>query len=181
MPCRAWNPFLEPSTTADLTLLSLNRWVLNLAFVDALVRDFFSLILTSATDRLWSICSSFSFLIKQRECLHMPLIIKWSIWFLSIPFGEFKISLYQGVEIESLLSQGYSSHKIPQVSLRCHLSSICQVSLWRWARQPVNHSSWVAVVTPSDRPKSVRNRYIIELFLWRCLCCHFTFLTILLV
>ena len=28
----------------------------------------------------------------------------------------------------------------------------------------VNHTSWVAVVTPTDHPKSVRNRYVIELF-----------------
>ena len=28
----------------------------------------------------------------------------------------------------------------------------------------VNHTSWVAVVTPTDRPKSVRNRSVIELF-----------------
>ena len=28
----------------------------------------------------------------------------------------------------------------------------------------VNHTSWMAVVTPSDRPKSVRNSYVIELF-----------------
>ena len=28
----------------------------------------------------------------------------------------------------------------------------------------VNHSSWVAVVTPSDRPKSVRNRLFVALF-----------------
>ena len=34
----------------------------------------------------------------------------------------------------------------------------------RWARKPVNHTSWVAVVTPTDRPKSVRNRCLIELF-----------------
>ena len=27
-----------------------------------------------------------------------------------------------------------------------------------------NHTSWVAVVTPTDRPKSVRNRCVIELF-----------------
>ena len=32
------------------------------------------------------------------------------------------------------------------------------------ARKPVNHTSWVAVVTPTDRPKSVRNRCVIELF-----------------
>ena len=34
----------------------------------------------------------------------------------------------------------------------------------RWTRKPVNHTSWVAVVTPTDRPKSVRNRCLIELF-----------------
>ena len=34
----------------------------------------------------------------------------------------------------------------------------------RWARKPVNHTIWVAVVTPTDRPKSVRNRCLIELF-----------------
>ena len=28
----------------------------------------------------------------------------------------------------------------------------------------VNHTSWVAVVTQTDRPKSVRNRCVIELF-----------------
>ena len=34
----------------------------------------------------------------------------------------------------------------------------------RWARKPVNHTSWVAVVTPTHRPKSVRNCCLIELF-----------------
>ena len=34
----------------------------------------------------------------------------------------------------------------------------------RCARKPVNHTSWVAVVTPTDLPKSVRNRCLIELF-----------------
>ena len=29
----------------------------------------------------------------------------------------------------------------------------------------VNHTSWVAVVTPTDRPKSVRNRCVIKLFM----------------
>ena len=28
----------------------------------------------------------------------------------------------------------------------------------------VNHTSWVAVVTPTDRPKTVHNRCVIELF-----------------
>ena len=34
----------------------------------------------------------------------------------------------------------------------------------RWARKAVNHTSWVALVTLTDRPKSVRNRCLIELF-----------------
>ena len=45
----------------------------------------------------------------------------------------------------------------------------------------VNHTSWEAVVTPTDHPKSVRNRCVIEFFLWRCLCCHFALMTFLLV
>ena len=28
----------------------------------------------------------------------------------------------------------------------------------------INHSSWVAVVTPTDHPKSIRNRCLIEVF-----------------
>ena len=30
--------------------------------------------------------------------------------------------------------------------------------------KPVNHTSWVALVTPTDRPKSVRNRCLIDFF-----------------
>ena len=30
--------------------------------------------------------------------------------------------------------------------------------------KPVNHTSWVTIVTSTDRPKSVRNRSVIELF-----------------
>ena len=43
----------------------------------------------------------------------------------------------------------------------------------------VNHTSWVAVATPTDRPKPqpLCNRT----FLWRCLCCHFALITFLLV
>ena len=31
-------------------------------------------------------------------------------------------------------------------------------------RKPVNHTSWVAVVTPTVRPKLVRNRCVIKLY-----------------
>ena len=34
----------------------------------------------------------------------------------------------------------------------------------RSVHKPVDHTSWVAVVTPNDRPKSVRNCCDIELF-----------------
>ena len=34
----------------------------------------------------------------------------------------------------------------------------------RWVRKPVNHTSWMALVTQTDRPKSVRYRRLIEFF-----------------
>ena len=43
----------------------------------------------------------------------------------------------------------------------------------RWARKSISHTSLVAVVTPTDRPKSVCNRCVIELF-W----CVFCFVTL---
>ena len=44
-----------------------------------------------------------------------------------------------------------------------------------WTHKPVNHTSWMTVVTPSDRPKSVRNRCVIELFgdIFVLSCCPF--------
>ena len=45
----------------------------------------------------------------------------------------------------------------------------------------VYHTSLVAVVTPTDGPKSVRNYCVIELFLCCCVCSHFALLTFLLV
>ena len=39
----------------------------------------------------------------------------------------------------------------------------------------VNHTSWMTLVTPSNRPKSVRNRCVIELFgdVFVLSCCPF--------
>ena len=71
------------------------------------------------------------------------------------------------------------------------LSSITLLLWWMGRLGPVNlvnHTNWVAVVTPADRPKSVRNCCLIELFcgvvcvvtlpFWHfCLCrgfCHRT-------
>ena len=41
--------------------------------------------------------------------------------------------------------------------------------------KPVNHTIWMTVVTPPDRPKSVRNRYVIKLFgdVFVLSCCPF--------
>ena len=38
-----------------------------------------------------------------------------------------------------------------------------------------NRSSWVAIVTPTDRPKSLCNRCEIEVFGGVFLCCHVAF------
>ena len=36
---------------------------------------------------------------------------------------------------------------------------------WKgWPPKPANNSSWIAVVTPTYRPKSIRNRCVIERF-----------------
>ena len=45
----------------------------------------------------------------------------------------------------------------------CPLDHGCCGELECWARQPVNHTCWITVVTPTYRPKSVRNRCVIEL------------------
>ena len=39
----------------------------------------------------------------------------------------------------------------------------------RWAHKPVNHTSWLAVATPTDRPKSVRNCCLIDFFVALCM------------
>ena len=41
-------------------------------------------------------------------------------------------------------------------------------------RKPVNQTSWEVVVAPTDRPKSVRNRYVIKPF-GGFLCRRFSF------
>ena len=46
----------------------------------------------------------------------------------------------------------------------CPFDYTAVAGVGRWARKQVNHTSWVAVVTPTDRPKSVRNYCLIELF-----------------
>ena len=38
------------------------------------------------------------------------------------------------------------------------------------SRKQVYHNSWVAIVTQTDRPKSVRNRCVVEVFGGVCVC-----------
>ena len=45
---------------------------------------------------------------------------------------------------------------------------------------PFNHTSWIAIVTRTDPPTSVRNRYVIEVFgVVTFFCCHVGFWTFL--
>ena len=47
--------------------------------------------------------------------------------------------------------------------MSCWLNSWC--GKWEgWARKPINDTNWVAVLTPTDRPKSVRGCCVVELF-----------------
>ena len=43
-----------------------------------------------------------------------------------------------------------------------------------WTLKTVNESSWLMIVSPTDRPKSVRNRCVFELFV-TSLCHYFAF------
>ena len=62
-----------------------------------------------------------------------------------------------------LLPYGGTISIIPRMFRNVANDSLC--GKWEgWARNQVNHTSWVAVVTPNDRPKSVPNRCLIELF-----------------
>ena len=53
--------------------------------------------------------------------------------------------------------------------------------LSEWASKAVNNTSWVAVATPTDRPKYVHNRCVIEPFGGVLFCCLFACLTFLLI
>ena len=71
-----------------------------------------------------------------------------------------------GIHFSRLLVLGFHKEDYLQifncVSFRLH--DFCG-KLEGW--DPVNrfnHTSWVAIVTPTDRPKSVRNRCVIEVF-----------------
>ena len=51
------------------------------------------------------------------------------------------------------------------LSKKRNFRSCCCFGEWEGGPvNQVNHTSWVAVVTPTDRPKSVRNCCLIELF-----------------
>ena len=51
-----------------------------------------------------------------------------------------------------------------RVSISCYMQHPSKRFHQNLSNQMTNHTSWVAVVTSTDRPKSVRNRCVIELF-----------------
>ena len=65
-------------------------------------------------------------------------------------------STYEAVKHVNIFGKWYS--------LVCPFDYTAIAGSRRWAHKPVNHTSWVAVVTPTHRPKSVRNCCLIELF-----------------
>ena len=44
------------------------------------------------------------------------------------------------------------------------LRLVVRLESFNLAVNRLNHTSWVAIVTPTDHPKSVRNRCVIEVF-----------------
>ena len=73
-----------------------------------------------------------------------------------------------------LVIQSYSKW-VNSPSYECILKGKRNVySLWMLFVNRLNHTSWVAIVTPTDRPKSVRNRCVIKV-LEAFSVCHFAF------
>ena len=62
-----------------------------------------------------------------------------------------------------ILTQGYRYHKLCKKWKVLPYMAVAGSGKVGPVNQ-VNHNSWVAIVTPTDRPKSVRNRCLIELF-----------------
>ena len=92
------------------------------------------------------------------------LDLKCNVFFLSktqfLTLNVYSISFY----FETLRIQLSANCEIIQACSCPRLHNCC--GEWEgW--DPVNwfnHTSWVAIVTPADRPKSVRNRCVIEVF-----------------
>ena len=92
---------------------------------------------------------------------------------LSCSIGVYLITSHLSFSIDSSILMGIFVHctNTKYALLACMLFDFYNFlitrllrGVGRWARKPVNHTSWVAVVTPTDRPKSVRNCCLIELF-----------------
>ena len=93
-------------------------------------------------------------------------------------YGYFRISCDFGEELDHFTSKFHILKTIGNILCPFDYTAVAGSGKVGPVNQ-VNHTSWVAVVTPTDRPKSVRNRCVIELFV--ALCCHFALLTFLLV
>ena len=93
----------------------------------------------------------------------------------SLPYSDVTIYIF---DIPMLYVRFLLPHRLGWLLVCClykevylQILNVCPFSLhglcgeWEgWTRKPVNHTSWVAKFTPTDRPKTVRNRCKIELF-----------------
>ena len=75
--------------------------------------------------------------------------------------------------IFNIIFFGYYTYKCIDFSANCKIKPACSFPrlhncCGEWESWDpgiwFNHTSWVVVVTPTDRPKSVRNRCVIEVF-----------------
>ena len=83
---------------------------------------------------------------------------------MQVPIGIYKV---WSIEIVIVYSQVYEKKTSTNMFTYFLIGFICGAVAGSGKVGPVNqvnHTSWVAVVTPTDRPKSVRNRCLIELF-----------------
>ena len=78
------------------TLLLLNLSILNCFLIITFVPVDLSFNLRIAVTRWWSLPTSAPLLTftSSNDLLHMMLIIRWSIWFLSLKLGEYHVSLW---------------------------------------------------------------------------------------
>ena len=94
-----------------------------------------------------------------------PTGVRWTAQYLAklydVPYVFVHLQLRQWIAL-SVVAQGWLFLDIECFALFLNILIICKNG--EWEGEPVNHTSWVAVVTPTDRPKSVRNRCLIELF-----------------
>ena len=89
-------------------------------------------------------------------CIRLRLLLMYQKWLQglqSLLSRADTTNCHFGVEIFPFDLESLLLDQTAEIYCRCMFSP-----------HQFNHTSWVAVVTPTDRPKSVRNRCVIELF-----------------